>query len=45
MFNIVSDALLFGFDLVQKLHRILTDFRFPGLSQFKDVVCLESDQR
>ena len=43
--NIVGDTLLFGFDLIQKLHRLLTDFRFPGLPQFQDVVYLEGDQR
>ncbi|WP_349596603.1 hypothetical protein [Azospirillum argentinense] len=45
MFNVVGNALLFGFDLIEKLHRIHTDFRFPGLAQFQDAVHFEGDQR
>ncbi|WP_172428475.1 hypothetical protein [Azospirillum brasilense] len=44
MSNVVGDALLFGLDLIQKLHRLQTGFRFPGLAQFKDVVHFEGDQ-
>ncbi|MDW7556057.1 MULTISPECIES: hypothetical protein [Azospirillum] len=44
VFDIVGDALLFGFDLIQKLHRFQTDFCFPGLAQFQDVVHFEGDQ-
>ncbi|WP_353861443.1 hypothetical protein [Azospirillum formosense] len=44
MFNVIRDALLFGLDLIQKLHRIRADFRFPGLAQFQDAVHLKGDQ-
>ncbi|MGY0788829.1 hypothetical protein [Azospirillum argentinense] len=45
MFDVVGDALLLGLDLIQKLHRLRADFRFPGLAQFQDVVHFKGDQR